>query len=118
MGRRKKEVVRTHKLELTFSDSEIIKVLSLAVIHPSVQAVKVGDRGSVQFDSKIVTPEARAEISEKVASLALQRRKIPKLEQKVLTLSSHDDNQAIDTARDTLRKIKEAQEKAALAVKK
>jgi len=118
MGRRKKEVIRTHKLELTFSDSEIIKVLSLAVIHPSVQAVKVGDRGGVTFDSKVITPEARAEISEKVASLALQRRKIPKLTQRVLTLTSHDDNRAIEAARETLKKIKEAQEKPTLAVKK
>lgn len=118
MGRRKKEVVRSHKLELTFSDSELIKVLSLAVINPSLQAVKVGDRGGVTFDSKVISPESRAEISEKVASLALQRRKIPKLTQKVLTLTSYDDNRAIEAARETLKKIKEAQEKPNSAVKK
>jgi hypothetical protein len=118
MGRKKKEVIRSHKLELTFSDAEIVKVLSLAVIHPSITAVKVGDRGSVQFDSKLITLESRAEISERVASLALQRRKIPKLTQKVLTLSSQDDNDAIETARDTLKKIKEAQVKAAQPAKK
>jgi len=118
MGRKKKEVIRSHKLELTFSDAEIVKVLSLAVIHPSIQAVKVGERGNVTFTANLITPESRAEISEKVASLALQRRKIPKLTQKVLTLTSQDDNEAIETARDTLKKIKEAQEKAAQPAKK
>lgn len=118
MGRKKKEVIRSHKLELTFSDAEIVKVLSLAVIHPSISAVKVGPAGTVQFDSKVITSESRAEISEKVASLALQRRKIPKLTQKVLTLKSQDDNEAIDTARETLKKIKEGQEKAASVAKK
>lgn len=108
MGRKKKEVVRTHKLELTFSDSEIIKVLSLAVINPSIQAVKVGDRGTVQFDSKIVSPASRDEISAKVASLALQRRKIPKLEQKVLTLESTEEKKAIDKAMVKLKEIKAA----------
>jgi hypothetical protein len=118
MGRKKKEIIRSHKLELTFSDLEIVKVLSLAVIHPSITAVKIGDRGSVQFDSKLITQESRAEISERVASLALQRRKIPKLTQKVLTLSSQDDNDAIETARETLKKIKDGQVKAAQPAKK
>ena len=108
MGRVKIPIVRTHKLELIFSDIEIIKVLSLAVFNPSLTSLKVGVTGSVQFDSKGITQQAVVEISERVANLAIQRRKIPKLTQKISKLTSQSDSDSIDLAQETLKTLAKA----------
>jgi hypothetical protein len=108
MGRVKIPVVRTHKLELIFSDVEIIKVLSLAVCNPSLTSLKVSGTGSVQFDSKVISQQAVVEISERVANLAIQRRKIPKLTQKISKLTSQSDSDSINLAQETLKTLAKA----------
>jgi len=94
MGRTKTPVERTHEITLPFSDVEVIKVLSLAVVNQGSEFVKV-DPTTGKVTVKPLTKEVKTEISETMAKLAIHRKKIPKLTTKVIKLSTTASNDAI-----------------------
>ena len=94
MGRTKIPVERIHSITLPFSDVEVIKILSLAVINQGSSFVKV-DESTGKVTVKPLTPEVKTEISETMAKLAIHRKKIPKLTTKVIKLSTTASNDAI-----------------------
>ena len=112
MGRTKTPVERTHEITLPFSDVEVIKVLSLAVVNQGSEFVKV-DQTTGKVTVKPLTKEVKAEISETMAKLAIHRKKIPKLTTKVIKLSTTASNDAIKEANATTKILKEL-EKARL----
>jgi hypothetical protein len=112
MGRTKTPVERTHEITLPFSDVEVIKVLSLAVVNQGSEFVKV-DPTTGKVTVKPLTKEVKTEISETMAKLAIHRKKIPKLTTKVIKLSTTASNDAIKEANAATKILKEA-EKARL----
>jgi len=112
MGRTKTPVERTHEITLPFSDVEVIKVLSLAVVNQGSEFVKV-DPTTGKVTVKPLTKEVKTEISETMAKLAIHRKKIPKLTTKVIKLSTTASNDAIKEANATTKILKEL-EKARL----
>lgn len=113
MGRTKIPVERTHTITLPFSDVEVIKILSLAVINQGSQFVKV-DEATGKVTVKPLTSEVKTEISETMARLAIHRKKIPKLTTKVIKLSTTASNDAIKESNASIKLIKDL-EKARLA---
>lgn len=113
MGRTKIPVERNHTISLLFSDVEVIKILSLAVINQGSQFVKV-DETTGKVTVKPLTSEVKTEISETMAKLAIHRKKIPKLTTKVIKLSTTASNDAIKESNASIKLIKDA-EKARLA---
>jgi len=112
MGRTKTPVERTHEITLPFSDVEVIKVLSLAVVNQGCEFVKV-DPTTGKVTVKPLTKEVKTEISETMAKLAIHRKKIPKLTTKVIKLSTTASNDAIKEANAATKILKEL-EKARL----
>ncbi|MCE2721612.1 MAG: hypothetical protein LW708_22855 [Anabaena sp. 49628_E55] len=112
MGRTKTPVERTHEITLPFSDVEVIKVLSLAVVNQGSEFVKV-DPTTGKVTVKPLTKEVKTEISETMAKLAIHRKKIPKLTTKVIKLSTTASNDAIKEANAATKILKEL-EKARL----
>ena len=113
MGRTKIPVERNHTITLPFSDVEVIKILSLAVINQGSQFVKV-DEATGKVTVKPLTTEVKTEISETMARLAIHRKKIPKLTTKVIKLSTTASNDAIKEANASTKLLKDL-EKARLA---
>ena len=113
MGRTKNPVERNHTITLPFSDVEVIKILSLAVINQGSQFVKV-DEATGKVTVKPLTTEVKTEISETMARLAIHRKKIPKITTKVIKLSTTASNDAIKEANASTKLLKDL-EKARLA---
>jgi len=113
MGRTKSPVERNHTITLPFSDVEVIKILSLAVINQGSQFVKV-DEATGKVTVKPLTTEVKTEISETMARLAIHRKKIPKLTTKVIKLSTTASNDAIKESNASIKLLKDL-EKARLA---
>lgn len=105
MGRTKIPVERNHSITLPFSDVEVIKILSLAVINQGSQFVKV-DESTGKVTVKPLTPEVKTEISETMARLAIHRKKIPKLTTKVIKLSTTASNDAIKESNENIKILK------------
>lgn len=113
MGRTKIPVQRNHEITLPFSDVEVIKILSLAVISQGSSFVKV-DETTGKVTVQPLTSEVKTEISETMARLAIHRKKIPKLTTKVIKLSTTASNDAIKEANARTKILKDL-EKARLA---
>ena len=105
MGRTKLPVERNHTITLPFSDVEVIKILSLAVINQGSQFVKV-DEATGKVTVKPLTTEVKTEISETMARLAIHRKKIPKLTTKVIKLSTTASNDAIKESNENIKILK------------
>lgn len=105
MGRTKIPVERNHTITLPFSDVEVIKILSLAVINQGSQFVKV-DEATGKVTVKPLTTEVKTEISETMARLAIHRKKIPKLTTKVIKLSTTASNDAIKESNENIKILK------------
>ncbi len=109
MGRTKIPVERNHTISLLFSDVEVIKILSLAVINQGSQFVKV-DETTGKVTVKPLTSEVKTEISETMAKLAIHRKKIPKLTTKVIKLSTTASNDAIKESNASIKLVKAAEQ--------
>lgn len=109
MGRTKIPVERNHTISLLFSDVEVIKILSLAVINQGSQFVKV-DETTGKVTVKPLTSEVKTEISETMAKLAIHRKKIPKLTTKVINLSTTASNDAIKESNASIKLVKAAEQ--------
>lgn len=105
MGRTKIPVQRNHEITLPFSDVEVIKILSLAVISQGSNFVKV-DETTGKVTVKPLTSEVKTEISETMARLAIHRKKIPKLTTKVIKLSTTASNDAIKESNEHIKILK------------
>ncbi len=101
MGRPKKVVVRNREMTLQFSSEEFVKMLSLAVISNGNQFASF-DAATGEIAIKDPSPSVLQEISESVARLAMNRKKIPKLTTKVIKLSNVDSNDSIKSANSIL----------------
>jgi len=107
MGKHKTPVIRDRSLQLHFSDTEFVKMLSLAVVTGGNRLARFdGNTGKLVIDTDI-PDDVRMEISESMARLAIHRKKIPKLTTKVIKLSNVDTNAAIKESNSTLLKQKE-----------
>ena len=101
MGRPKKVVVRDRAMTLQFSSEEFVKMLSLAVVSNGNQFASF-DAASGEIIIGTPSPSVLQEISESVARLAINRKKIPKLTTKVIKLSNVDSNDSIKSANSIL----------------
>jgi hypothetical protein len=117
MGRTKIPVERNHTIPLPFSDVEVIKILSLAVINQGSQFVKV-DETTGKVTVKPLTLEVKTEISETMARLAIHRKKIPKLTTKVIKLSTTASNDAIKESNESIKILKKIEKDRLAALNK